>query len=223
MTTPARLDALHEHRNPFRHWIADGFLAPARVAAINAAWPAAEDPGWRIEGSNWSKKAAMLFPQRLPAPAQALAAELFSADACRQLSDMIGLELQPDPWFLAGPDEPRLGGGLHEIHAGGLLKVHVDFEKHPSGLRRVANLLIYLNEAWQPSWGGALELHGKKVASIMPLGGRAVLFATTPESWHGHPWPLATPVGITRRSLALYYYADAGSGDRAKTVYRTKR
>ena len=45
-------------------------------------------------------------------------------------------------------DEELNGGGLHEIKKGGLLKVHTDFNKHPSNnFDRRINVLIYLK--WQ--------------------------------------------------------------------------
>lgn len=212
-------------RRPFHHWVADGFLHDDKVREINAQWPAPDDPRWYIEtGVAAASKGAMLFPKRLPEMAQLLAEQLYSPASCAALSAFIGFDLRPDPWLHEGPERPMLGGGLHEIHPGGLLNVHVDFEKHPSGLRRVANLLIYLNEHWDSTWGGDLELHGKTIQAIAPIGGRAVLFQTTSESWHGHPHPLACPQGVTRRSLALYYYAEsAEDGQRPKTVYRSKR
>jgi hypothetical protein len=218
-------EALQQVALPFVHWAGAEFVDAERVREVNAAWPDFWDPRWHVEAGRWSQKAAILFPERLPAPAQALAAELYSPAACDRISSMLGLQVQPDPWFLEGAGEPRLGGGLHEIRTCGLLKVHVDFEQHPSGLRRVANLLVYLNEDWRPEWGGALELHGfDYVQRYIPVGGFAVLFATTPDSWHGHPDPLACPTHRSRRSLALYYYAaDSGTGERVSTVYRSKK
>lgn len=214
--------ALKESRQPFRHWVGDGFINADIVRNINKHWPSSDYEGWRIEtGKAAASKGSLLFPRRLPGPAQELAEALNGPAALAELSALVGIELHPDPWLLDGPLSPGLGGGLHEIHCGGLLKVHVDFERHPSGLRRVANLLVYLNEDWREEWGGALELHGKTVTSIAPLGGRAVLFVTGPDSWHGHPHPLACPPGRTRRSLALYYYAKSADVEqRAKTVYR---
>ena len=42
-------------------------------------------------------------------------------------------------------DKELSGGGLHEIKSGGLLKVHTDFNKHPTNnLDRRVNVLIYL-------------------------------------------------------------------------------
>lgn len=210
-----------ESTRPFAHWIADQFVDVDTVRAINAEWP----QRLQVEtGVAAALKGALLFPKRLPPAAQALAEHLYSAECRGALSALVGIDLLPDPWLHAGPERPMLGGGLHEIHRGGMLGVHVDFEKHPSGLRRVANLLIYLNERWDAAWGGQLELHGKTVKAIDPLGGRAVLFATTRDSWHGHPYPLETPEGVTRRSLALYYYAESADAEqRPKTVYRSKR
>jgi hypothetical protein len=213
---------LKQRDDPFTHWIADDFIDADTLRAINREWPRDESDGWRIEtGVGAASKGSMLFPRRLPPAAQALAEELNDPEALARLSELVGIELHPDPWLHEGPLSPALGGGLHEIHRGGLLKVHVDFEKHPSGLRRVVNLLVYLNEDWQEEWGGALELHGKSVATIHPFGGRAVLFVTGPDSWHGHPKPLACPSNRTRRSLALYYYAESAErAQRPKTVYR---
>ena len=218
-------DALQRLRKPFPHWVADAFIDDDQLRAINAAWPTDAHPGWMVETSvGTAAKGQVLFPCRLPAPAQDLAEALCSPAALERLSALVGYELLADPWLHEGPPTPRLGGGLHEIYPGGLLNVHVDFERHPSGLKRVANLLLYLNEEWRVEWGGALELHGKSVRSIVPAGGRAVFFETTPDSWHGHPHPLQCPPGRTRRSLALYYYAQVDGGEqRPKTVYRSKR
>jgi hypothetical protein len=221
----ADFGALHGFDDPFPHWIADDFIDAEEVRAINAQWPRDGSDGWRVEtGVGAASKGSMLFPRRLPPAAQALAERLNGPRALRELSKLVGLQLQADPWLHDGPLTPALGGGLHEIHRGGMLNVHVDFEQHPSGLRRVANLLIYLNEDWSEDWGGRLELHGKKVKAVAPFAGRAVLFVTDPDSWHGHPAPLACPSNRTRRSLALYYYAESDDAEqRPKTVYRSKR
>jgi len=214
------------YKHPFDHWMADGFVSKALVAQMNDSWPTEDFPGWRVEGGKVSRKASLLFPNRLPEPAQALSEKMFSPHMLSFLSSLVGLELHPDPWFKEGPEEPRLGGGLHEIRQGGLLGVHVDFDAHPSGLTRVANLLIYLNESWKDTWGGHLELHAyfkdlELVKNITPIGGRAVLFRTTGATWHGHPHPLRTPDGVARRSLALYYYAKLDtSPERPTTIYR---
>lgn len=211
---------LKERTRPYRHWLASQFVDAATIREINASWPAENEADWLIEQGRFAKKGALMFPRRLHEPAQRLAGQLYSSESCAALSALVGIELQPDPWFLDGPLVPRLGGGLHEIHPGGLLKMHVDFDRHPSGLKRVVNLLVYLNEDWRDEWGGALELHGKSIAMIPPRAGTAVLFVTDSTSWHGHPQPLQCPANRTRRSLALYYYAQAENAERETTVYK---
>jgi hypothetical protein len=73
------------------------------------------------------------------------------------------------------------------------------------------NALLYLNQGWEESWGGALELWDPELdrcaVRIPPLFNRCVVFSTTDKSFHGHPHPLECPEGVTRRSLARYYYS----------------
>lgn len=110
-----------------------------------------------------------------------------------------------DPYFI--------GGGQHEIKKGGLLKVHADFNKHPNfNLDRRINVLIYLNKDWKEDYGGHLELWNKDMDKcekrILPLFNTLAIFSTNDFSNHGHPNPLNCPDGISRKSLALYYYTN---------------
>lgn len=209
------------HDRPFLHWIDEAFLSPSEVRDINESWPAKDDDRWMHERREYATKSAIMFPRRLHSPAQALAERLYSPEALRWLSGIVGVELLADPWFLDGPLMPRVGGGLHEIGPGGRLGIHTDFDAHPTGLTRAVNLLIYLNEGWRDEWGGALELHGDGMAEIYPRGGTAVIFPTNGDSWHGHPKPLSCPPDRARRSLAMYYYKQqTESHARTTTVYR---
>lgn len=108
-------------------------------------------------------------------------------------------------------DPHQAGGGLHETAQGGHLSIHADFNMHPHlRTRRRMNLILFLNENWQDDYGGALELWetdmSAKAKAVMPVIGRAVVFNTESDTFHGHPDPLTCPDNIYRRSLALYYY-----------------
>ena len=123
------------------------------------------------------------------------------------LQELTGIEetLIPDPYFE--------GGGMHQIKPGGYLKVHVDFHKHKlMNLDRRLNVLVYLNENWEESYGGHFELWNtdmsKCVTKIAPLFNRLAMFSTTGNSYHGHPDALTCPPDRSRRSLALYYYTN---------------
>lgn len=124
-------------------------------------------------------------------------------------------------------DPSLAGGGLHEVHREGYLNVHTDFNVHPeTGLHRRLNLLYYLNPIWRDEWEGALELWPQDLAgpcvSVSPIINRMVIFETSEVSFHGHPRPLRVPVGLTRRSMASYYYSEWPRGlvPRTKTNYR---
>ena len=111
------------------------------------------------------------------------------------------------------PDPSYFGGGLHKIQTGGFLEIHTDFNHlRRYNLERRLNLLLYLNKDWPATYNGDLELWDRasmtKVASVAPLFNRCVVFSTTEESLHGHPTPLATPPGVDRMSIALYYYTN---------------
>jgi Rps23 Pro-64 3,4-dihydroxylase Tpa1-like proline 4-hydroxylase len=110
-------------------------------------------------------------------------------------------------------DPSYFGGGLHKIQAGGYLEVHTDFNHLKRyDLERRLNLLLYLNKDWQTSYNGSLELWDRssmsRVIAVPPVFNRCVVFSTTDQSLHGHPLPLATPEGIERMSIALYYYTN---------------
>ena len=105
------------------------------------------------------------------------------------------------------------GGGYHEIKNGGVLKVHADFNRHPSlELDRRVNLLLYLNKNWNEKWGGNLELYSpnnldEPVVKVIPEFNRCVIFNTTSYTYHGHPEVISSPEGISRKSIALYYFS----------------
>jgi len=108
------------------------------------------------------------------------------------------------------PDPHFHGGAFHQILPGGKLDMHADFNVDAKRLllRRI-NVHYYLNKAWCGRWGGDLLLRharGPGTARIAPTFNRLVIVHTDSESYHGHPEPLDVPAGVTRKSLALYYY-----------------
>tara|TARA_B110000196_G_scaffold157437_1_gene135597 strand:+ start:699 stop:1550 length:852 start_codon:yes stop_codon:yes gene_type:complete len=110
-------------------------------------------------------------------------------------------------------DEELNGGGLHQIKTGGMLKIHTDFNRHPTlALDRRVNILIYLNINWDQTYGGDLELWDEEMKfcgkKILPIFNRMVIFSTNDFSNHGHPEPIKCPDDISRKSIALYYFSE---------------
>lgn len=101
------------------------------------------------------------------------------------------------------------GGGVHHVMPGGSLEIHADFNLHPkTGLHRVLNLLLYLNDEWIPEHRGELELWSRSmercVRKVEPRLGATVLLHINDTAFHGHP---SVYRGPGRYSIALYYYA----------------
>jgi hypothetical protein len=193
---------------PFPHVVIDNFL-PAEVAQkLLAHFPAVDSPAFvnrsaknqpgkfgTVKGENIARTAPYI---------QHVLAMMNSYVMIQFLMELSGIpKLLPDPHYS--------GGGLHQIVGGGSLDVHADFNFEPQiELYRRINLLLYLNQDWQESYGGQLELWDKGMTGcvhrIAPVFNRCVIFNTSRYSYHGHPQPLNLPQGMTRKSVALYYY-----------------
>ena len=196
--------------DPFPHIVIDGILPTSVIDEIKVNFPTEalkSDLIFNIGYGGQHKR------QVMPEECNQVAREFFhfmnSAPVLRFLEGLTGIEgLIPDPYFS--------GGGFHETTRGGKLGVHADFRINEElHLQRRLNLLIYLNERWDDSWKGHLELWDKEMktcrASVAPIYNRCVVFSTDADTWHGHPDELMTPDGVTRRSIALYYYTASRS------------
>jgi hypothetical protein len=108
--------------------------------------------------------------------------------------------------------DPHLwGGGFHVLPRGGKLKIHTDFNYHKKlGLDRRINVLIFLNRNWTEAYGGHFEAWRPKgtnaEARYLPIFNRLIVFGTTDFTFHGNPDPVDCPEGMSRKSIAMYYY-----------------
>ena len=195
----------YDEARPFPHAVIDDFLPAENLDAVldELSGPTEISHTQRFDNAE-ERKLATDDEARLPPTARHLLAQLNSAAFLEFLETLTGISgLIPDPHFV--------GGGVHEIERGGFLKVHADFNRHRRlGLDRRINLLLYLNHDWKEEYGGHLELWSGDMQRceqrILPVFNRCVIFNTTDTAYHGHPEPLTCPEGMTRRSLALYYY-----------------
>ncbi len=211
---------------PFRHVVVDDFFLPAVLEALREQFPPFASGCAVNEHGDLGGKATREDLTRLGEPYRSVDRMLQSAEFRRLISDITEVpDLLYDPFYF--------GGGTHENRAGQELDPHVDFNFHPEfGWHRRLNLIVFLHEVWESSWGGELELHsdpwdpaGNRVQSILPRANRCVLFETTEASWHGFRAvsPPAEHGEVTRKSLAVYYYTRSRPQDqtapRHSTVY----
>jgi Rps23 Pro-64 3,4-dihydroxylase Tpa1-like proline 4-hydroxylase len=212
----------YAHANPFPHAVIDDFLPTEMAENLLAHFPTDNKIHDKVyeKGYGGTHK-RQVSPYDCDEYLRAAFSFFNSAPILRFIEGLTGMKgLLPDPHFA--------GGGLHETTAGGLLGIHADFQVNEGlQLYRRVNALIYLNHDWKDEYGGMLELWDQKMqsvqASIAPLFNRCVIFNTDADSFHGHPDPLKTPEGISRKSIALYYYqalvVPNEKGDSRHTLY----
>lgn len=204
---------------PFPHIVIDDFFSPEVVDRVLAEFPTPGQVAWQRFESPQERKLAARDERVLGPATRGLVWEMNSQVFLQFLELLTGIDnLIPDPQLS--------GGGMHQIVRGGMLGVHVDFNKHSSyQLDRRLNLLLYLNKDWREEYGGHLELWDRDVRNcvqrILPVFNRVVVFSTTEFSYHGHPNPLASPEGWTRKSLALYYYTNGRPEDENSETHST--
>jgi hypothetical protein len=221
---------------PFPHIVLDDFLEAGVVEAAAKEFPSLDPSTWNNYLHVNERKFSNTDPSTWGPTLQAILEALNSPRFVRIVEQLMGTEhLFADPSLE--------GGGLHQSGTGGFLNIHADFTVHPHNRKwqRRANLLLYLNEDWQPEYGGDLELWSADmkecVERVSPIANRVLIFSTDPTSFHGHPEPMRCPPDTARRSLALYYFsleddpvvrsteyrARPGDGSRSVLIYADKQ
>jgi Rps23 Pro-64 3,4-dihydroxylase Tpa1-like proline 4-hydroxylase len=195
---------------PFRHVVIEKFLEPQFCRELMNQFPSFDAKHALNEMGDVGRKAVVTDLKRIgPAYAQFDAA-IRSRGFLDTMSRITGI---PDLLY----DPEYVGGGTHENLNGQDLDTHVDFNYHPKRhWHRRLNLIVFLNEEWDETWGGCLELvrdpwtgdaaQPKRI--VVPSANRAVIFETNERSWHGFR-RIELPDskrGFSRRSLAIYLY-----------------
>lgn len=219
---PRALSHAAEYRGaqPFPHVVLDDFLPLEVASACAEEFPGTDDIAWDLYTDNGrTLKLTTDDEAVMPPLCRQLVNQFNSGAMIRFLEVLTGITgLVPDPYLG--------GGGLHRIEPGGFLDIHADFNKHAHlNLDRRINVLFYLNPKWDDAWAGHLELWDRSMQRceqrISPVLNRCVVFNTTDHSFHGHPTPLACPPGISRNSMAFYYYTNGRPADEDSLPHST--
>ncbi len=217
-----RMDSLaarYAGADPFPHIVLDDFLNPEVLDRVLQEFPGLNDDQWihyvHVNERKYGRTKRETFSQITGAVVDELNSPRFVAFLMR----LTGIKnLFADFSFE--------GGGLHQSPRGGYLNIHADFTVHPHhrNWQRRVNVLVYLNKDWPDAYGGHLELWDRQMArcvhKVAPLFNRAVIFNTDADSFHGHPEPLQCPEGMSRKSIALYYFTEEASPLVRSTEYR---
>jgi hypothetical protein len=215
----SRLLETYARAEPFPHAVIDDFLPRSIADQLVGEFPSPGSIDWIRFNDPAGVKLASRNELQFSEFSRTLFWQLNSAVFLQWLETFTGIRsLLPDPYFE--------GGGFHQIERGGFLKIHADFNLHPRlRLDRRLNLLLYLNPEWKEEYGGHLELWNRSMTKcekkILPIFNRCVIFSTTDRAYHGHPEPLRCPEGMTRKSLAMYYYTNGRPADEQSAEHTT--
>ena len=216
-----RLHADFASADPYPHIVIDEFLEPEAAKAAIAEFPAVDAERWTNYIHVNERKFSHTDPTTWGPTLQRILDELNSPRFVQLIGNLLAVDdLIADPSLE--------GGGLHQSTRGGFLNIHADFTVHPHhrNWQRRANIILFLNDSWAPEYGGDLELWSTDmkecVRKISPVANRAVIFTTDATSFHGHPEPMRCPEGVTRRSMALYYFSIEVDPMVRSTEYRSR-
>jgi Rps23 Pro-64 3,4-dihydroxylase Tpa1-like proline 4-hydroxylase len=214
-----------QHGNePFDYWIIDDFLDQDVAKRLSSEFPDYNSSDWLFYDNPIEHKKTIHDWYKFPLETYKFISKLVSKEFVDYISELTGnKKLFADPGLH--------GGGWHMHGNGGRLNVHMDYSIHPKlKLLRKYNLIVYLSENWEDSWGGNLELWSHDSTTNQPKErkvvvqnkfNRAVLFDASQNSWHGFYDRIACPEGKTRKSIAAYYLTEvpAGASDRPRALF----
>ena len=202
-----QLSKKYQAKSPYRYLVFDNILKYDAANAVHDSYPKISQGIW--DGTTYRDQKNKFHKRNFEKDSiiQKIFDELNSKDFLKWLNYVTKIK---EP-LLADPE--LFGGGLHQSINGAFLNVHVDYNFHPkTKYHRRINVIIYMNKNWKDEYEGHLELwdiNGTKqnlLEKISPKFNRCVIFETNEISFHGHPIPLNIPNGMSRKSLATYYY-----------------
>lgn len=194
---------------PFKHVCIDDFFTRTAADASLRDFPPFDREYARNEFGEYGGKAVVSNIREISPFYAKLYDYFMGREFLQAMSAITGIDdLRGDPTLY--------GGGTHENINGQTLDVHIDYNfQIEGGFHRRANLLLYLNEEWDPAWGGAIELHSNPrrpaedgYEQFNVIFNRAVIFETNEHSWHGFR-TIDLPkdrLHISRKCLSIYLY-----------------
>jgi Rps23 Pro-64 3,4-dihydroxylase Tpa1-like proline 4-hydroxylase len=211
-------DLLEDYKlaQPFPHLILDNLFPAELLDSILEELPPASSEKWVNQRDSLMVKSNLRSAVDLEEHGYAFASILHSAGFLYFLTEITGIKaLLPDPYLA--------GAGYHVIYEGGNFDPHVDRNTdYYSGRRRRLAMLVYLNKAWEPKFGGQLELWNREGTqpqkAIEPIFNRTIIFEIDDCNFHAVR-PVASGSGATRKSFAAYFHTVDGNIVPHNTIY----
>ncbi|MCI5044131.1 MAG: 2OG-Fe(II) oxygenase [Aquisalinus sp.] len=160
------LRAAHTRTEPFTYIVAEGAVTSDQAASVRQDYPDIQKTGY-LPLTKLDSRGSFAD----------LIADLQSPELADVLSDKLSLELRDKPRMITVRKLSKVGDG----------RIHND------SVSKICTMLIYLNDGWDDTAGGAIRaLNGDQdmddfAEEVSPLAGNVFAFARSDSSWHGHP------------------------------------
>jgi hypothetical protein len=197
--------------DPTSIWTIDNFLPQHVYDAVVNEIDDIPNAQWSTFENSTSSRSECRNPVNAPL-IETLQNTFNSSKTINWLQEQVGVQnLVPDPHLR--------GGGLCRIHSGSKLDLHTDFNWNDQiKLNRQVNLILYLNEEWNDSWGGDLEFWDNEKTKCMhtlaPKPNRLAFWIYDTDLVHGFPNELQTPKDVSRDNLIFFYYTSNGTWEK---------
>jgi Rps23 Pro-64 3,4-dihydroxylase Tpa1-like proline 4-hydroxylase len=197
---------LHINTSPFPYIIIPEFINTDYYNQIKSSFPSTPDDKWWKYENPLEVKYALDNLELMDPIISNVFYSLSHENTIDKFKKIFNIpELEYDPYCH--------GAGLHMHPRYGRLNMHLDYEIHPiSNKQRRLNIILYLNDEWDPAWNGDTQLWDNTVSECVvksyPKGNTAIVFVTTEQSWHGVPETILCPQDTYRKTLAFYYVSD---------------
>jgi hypothetical protein len=219
-------DLLRDYRRaePFPHLVLDHLFPADELHLVRDGFPQPSSEKWVNERNERFAKSNLRSAVYLAEYGYAFASMLHSAAFLYFMTEITGIQaLLPDPYLSGAGYRVMEGGAKFEVHA------DTNHDGH-CGLHRRLAMMIYLNQAWRPEFGGQLELWNQDATRcekvIEPVFNRTVIMEIGDRNFHAVQ-PVASGSGAVRKSFMVYFHTVDGSivphySIYAPSIYRDK-
>ena len=201
---PDKLTENHNSRQPVPYTIIDNFLPETLFKTLSFEIDSLQETDWTVfsNGSSYRKECRnFTSTPRIQSMAYSFQGSAFLS----WIEQLTGIDkLIADPHYR--------GGGITRVSRGNRLGLHNDFNWNDQiRLTRRANIILYMNTVWDPSWGGDLEFWDfdktECLVKIEPKPNRLAIWNYDERLIHGHPHPLVCPEDVLRQNFIQFYYS----------------
>jgi hypothetical protein len=207
------LDLAHKREEflaaaPFPHLVLDDFLEADFFAGIKDIFEDISASTGKTFTSAVEEKKWISLNSDLPGAIRQVVDALNTPEWRKNMTALTGL-----PSLTSTSNDNTKLANYHIMESGAILGPHVDHSYEPTtGLPHVLNVIVYLTEAWDESWGGATYFYDDKgkdvVARVACAPNRAAVFLHTPYSFHGVE-RVDRETKVRRRTIYVDYYSES--------------